>query len=245
MLKGTSAVVSFCFLLTSTAAIIAGEPASGTFEGWGRLIDPDGDSSVSLDDQVLTIAVPAAAHDLSIELGRMNAPRVVRDVRGDFIAEVRVSAKLQPTEPTTIPDRTPYNGAGLVLFDSEKNYVRLERAAIDRNGHQYNYINFELRYEGESYSHARSVDLKGDWYLRLERHGDQVCAMLSSDGTRWGALEPFPMPVTMETVSQIGVTVASSSNTPFQADFHGFQLFTPTGLDAPVSAAAESDQETK
>src|SRR4051812_23154191 len=55
-------------------------------EGWGDVIDPEGDCRVGLEKGTLTIAVPATSHDLSVEAGNMKAPRVLRGVDGDFIA---------------------------------------------------------------------------------------------------------------------------------------------------------------
>ena len=53
-------------------------------EGWGRPVDPDGDCAFNVDNDGMTIRVPGTPHDLSIELNRMNAPRVLQDVDGRF-----------------------------------------------------------------------------------------------------------------------------------------------------------------
>ena len=57
--------------------------------GWGQATDPDGDCTIRQADETVTIQIPATAHDLSIELNRINAPRVMKEVEGDFRAKSR------------------------------------------------------------------------------------------------------------------------------------------------------------
>ena len=68
--------------------------------GWGRVIDPWRDCDVSLDrdNERLKIQVPGTPHVLSAEDPSlpMNAPRVVRRIRGDFTAVVRVLGQVDP-----------------------------------------------------------------------------------------------------------------------------------------------------
>src|SRR5438045_9260714 len=58
--------------------------------GWGRVVDPDGDCSVSIEGARVTIRVPETSHEFAAELDRWNAPRIVRTVRQDFVAQVKV-----------------------------------------------------------------------------------------------------------------------------------------------------------
>jgi len=53
-------------------------------KGWGEADDPDGDCKITLRDSEVTISVPGTLHDLSAELGKINAPRILRDIEGDF-----------------------------------------------------------------------------------------------------------------------------------------------------------------
>jgi hypothetical protein len=81
--------------------------------GWGRVMDSWRDCDVSLDREHdrLKIQVPGTSHVLSAEVLPINAPRVVRHVRGDFTAGVRVLSRVSSRgglgRPTTTPITAP------------------------------------------------------------------------------------------------------------------------------------------
>lgn len=239
-LKSTVAMIAVLFTCL-TAASDDKAPALRTFEGWGTMVDPDGDCKAELDGKSLVVEAPAKAHDLSVELERMNAPRVVQDVSGDFIVQVTVAADLQPTGPSTILLRTPYNGAGLLLYDDEDSYIRLERAAIERDGKVISYVNFEIRDNGQHDYRAAPINIEGDWHMRLERHGDKIQALISPDGYRWLPLAPFTM--TAPKTSKVGVAVCSSSSIPFSASFTDLQLFKRSAAPKTEQTAAADGGE--
>lgn len=107
--------------LSTTAAVVLAEDDATPRDlpGWGRVFDPsrDCDVSLDLDRDRLRITVPGTPHVLSVEDSKlpMNAPRVVRRVRGDFTADVRVLGRLDPgRSKTTYYD--PFHGAGLIVW---------------------------------------------------------------------------------------------------------------------------------
>ena len=73
---------------TTAAAYDDREARKNEIPGWGRVFDPSRDCDVSLDRDLdrLKIKVPGTPHVLSAEVPGlpMNAPRVVRRVRGDL-----------------------------------------------------------------------------------------------------------------------------------------------------------------
>jgi hypothetical protein len=82
--------------MTATAVPDEYQARPNEVPGWGRVLDPWRDCNVALDREHdrLTIKVPGTLHVLSAEVPQlpMNAPRVVRRVRGDFTAGVQVSS---------------------------------------------------------------------------------------------------------------------------------------------------------
>lgn len=211
-------------LLLSATALADEKPRSGDpIRGWGHWVDPDEDCAVEPTEVRLRIVVPAKAHDLSNELGLMNAPRVVRDVDGDFIAQVKVVGKVNPQGPSTIPVRPPFNGAGLFLAGNNGDFVRLERAAFERDGKVLTYLNYEQR-DGDEHRNYGGVQLPNrDAYLRVERRGDELLSSVSLDGIRW-----TPLPVVVLRGDQkisIGLAAISTSSTPFTAEFEEFAIF--------------------
>src|SRR5262245_57986525 len=94
-------------VLALAAYFILCMAASPPGKNGGKVTDPDGDCKISFSDGKLNIMVPGTAHDLSAELqSKRNAPRVMRDIKGDFIAEVRVDGSFNPAVESTVPGRT-------------------------------------------------------------------------------------------------------------------------------------------
>ena len=131
-------IAIFTTLLISLAAhcVCASEQEYGTIRGWGSLIDPDGDCSFLIQSDRVSIQVPGSPHGLSSEIDRMNAPRILQDIRGDFAVEVRIDGKFLPGE-STFAGRAAYNGAGVLLWQDDGNYIRLERAVYTRDEESY------------------------------------------------------------------------------------------------------------
>ena len=152
------------------------------------MIDPWRDCDVSLDREHdrLKIQVPGTPHVLSAEAPElpMNAPRVVRRVRGDFTASVRVLGRLEPGRSKTT-HYDPYHGAGLIVWQDPSNYLRLERAVGFINGRHHPYINYELREGGRlAMSHGITIEDRS-LFLKLRRQGRSFSAWYSRDGRRW------------------------------------------------------------
>ncbi|MHB8902414.1 MAG: hypothetical protein ACYC6Y_26945 [Thermoguttaceae bacterium] len=70
-------------MLVSSGAAERTAPAPGLpnyVDGWGWAVDPDGTSTFGAEDGSLVIVAPGPVQDMSIELGRMNAPRTARRI---------------------------------------------------------------------------------------------------------------------------------------------------------------------
>src|SRR5262249_40286056 len=134
----------------------------------------------------LKITVPGTPHVLSAEDPKlpMNAPRVLRRVRGDFRAEVRVLGRSEPGRSrTTYYD--PFQGTGLIVWQDASNYLRLERAVGFNKGRPHAYVNYELR-EGGRLAMTRGITIDDHaLFLNLRRQGQEFSASYSHDGRRW------------------------------------------------------------
>lgn len=212
--------------LVLVAAAHAADPEPNPFSsGWDKPVDPDGDCKLVRERGGLTIKVPGKDHDLGVERGRMNAPRLLRDVRGDFVAEVRVGGKFAPSDPSATPERIPFVGAGLVLMDGEKTFARLERAAMRTGGEVKTFANWEMREGGKWVlaGHASVCPLKGKvTYLRLERRGDKLLASVSEDDKEWTELKALE--VKLPAKLKLGVAAISTSSEPFAPHLDRFKL---------------------
>jgi regulation of enolase protein 1 (concanavalin A-like superfamily) len=216
----------FCLLsvimaAACTTAAVAGDDVARPNEvpGWGRVMDPWRDCDVSLDREHdrLKIQVPGTPHVLSAEVPQlpMNAPRVVRRVRGDFTAAVHVLGRLKPGRSRTT-HYDPYHGAGLIIWQDPSNYLRLERAVGFIKGRDHPYVNYELR-EGGLLAVSRGFTIAdGPLFLKLRRQGLAFSAWYSHDGRRW--IELGRVDATFTDRAEVGVVAVNSSEESLSAE---------------------------
>jgi serine/threonine protein kinase len=191
---------------------------------WGEVIDPDSDCQVLSDGAKnrLTILVPGTAHLLSAEIGRMNAPRILHEITGEFEVRVRVTGTSHPGGKATTNSYSPYHGAGILLWQDPENYVRLEIAADLRKGRVFPYANFELRQAGRlAFSEGYKI-VDGASYLRLKRRAGEIHGAFSSDGSHW-----TPLPSLIANLNdrvKVGVVVVNSASKSLKAGFEELQV---------------------
>jgi regulation of enolase protein 1 (concanavalin A-like superfamily) len=219
------ACFAFLFAIAALCAISLLHAADSdlSIEGWGDIVNPDGDCAIAVNGEGVAFTLPGTAHDFAAELERWNAPRVMSDVRGDFSIEVKISGEFKPASESTIPGRTPYNGAGILLQQDEHNHVSLERAALFRNGEIRHYLNFELREDGQCTISRGGHNLDNqDTFLRLERRGDKIFAKSSQDRVSWFA---YPaMKVKFPPKIRVGMVAVNSSSDALDVTFSELKL---------------------
>ena len=179
----------------------------GVPKGWETL-DPEKEKPSGFDtkDGVLKMRIPSGK-DLYGE--NLTAPRFLKPVKGDFEIETRV--KFMPTED--------YQGAGILIFRNDNNYLRLERAFGGVGGGESG-IRFDRR-EDEIYepiamqdkfpTEAREVELK------FRRVGKEFTAFWREVGkTEWievgKVMNGYPETVQ---VGLIGVSTAEEITAEF------------------------------
>ena len=216
-------------LLACWAVAASARDKKERIDGWGIVVNPDHDCSVKLEKGALAVSVPGTIHDLHIDENRMNAPRVMQEIEGDFIIEVRVTGRFAP-KVQTIKEHYAYHGAGLVLMKDEKTYLRLERAACfrpDFGTNSMTYISFGLIEDGSPVQTEGPSDYLLEEsqmaYLRLERRKDKVAAAVSADGLKWRYLDPKA--VLLPAKVQLGVMAVSSAKEPLTSRFSERRVF--------------------
>ncbi len=187
-----------------------------------RTEDPAHDCTISREDCRIKIRIPATAHDFASELEIWNAPRVLSEVTGNFIIEVKISGVFRPGEKSTIECRRPYNGGGLLIVADKHHHLSLQRGAV-RLGHELrHYANFELRDDSDVTNFE--LDIKdADVWLRLERHGNKVFASTSPDRICWQSFRPMEVDFP-ETVCA-GIEAVNSGKKPFTCVFSDLALY--------------------
>ena len=210
-------------------------------DDWGKPIDPDGDCKFEIDEDNnrIKIAIPGTPHVLSAELGRGNAPRLLRPAGGNFDVSVSVGGVFHPSGRATTKEYAPYHGAGILVWQDERNYVRLEIATDIRRGKVRSYANFELR-RGGALAVSKGLENKdGSTHLRLERRGSEVRAAFGPDGVRWTRFEPLL--VDFDDRLSVGVVAINSATKPLNA---GLEMFSITRKNKAGDKGFEGDDKS-
>ncbi len=223
------------FVLALLPLLLEAAPVPKEKEGqqlakqYGTPVDPLKDCKFTLDGTKLTVTAGKGDHDLSVQHKVLNAPRVLKEIEGDFEMTVKASGEYpkgakSATERATIA----FFGHGLLVWDDENNYVRLEKAFIDRlNGNPpTTYGSWELFAGGKWVRAGTSADFTFDptdtAHFKLARKGSTFTASISKDGKEWKELEPIE--AEMGKKLKVGVAVVHICDTPFDAVFEDYSL---------------------
>ena len=203
------------------------EPIGREVAGWGSAIDTGKDCEIAAEEKKLTLRVPGTWHDLNPDTGKLNSPRVVREVEGDFTIKVKVEGEFKPGGKSTNPRGVPYFGAGIVLWSDSENFIRFERGALLRNNKITATVAFEER-EGGYRGAVHNINSQpGPVYLRLERKGSRIIGHVSFDDSTWRPLKPID--TVWPAKLKVGLTAITSSSQPFEAQFTEYSLQTQAG----------------
>jgi regulation of enolase protein 1 (concanavalin A-like superfamily) len=216
-------------LIVGTAVTQENKPK--TIDGWGTVTDPSGDCNMKAEKGRLVVKVPGSIHDLNPKTG-MQAPRVLKTVTGDFVAQIKVTGDFKPGEKAADDVHSSFNGAGLLVWQDEKNYIRLERNSW--------YVPAEEKYacypplleyyrDGQYQETDPDVTLdeffKGrSTWLRLERKADKVVASYSHDGKEWTEAKEITVELPAEV--SVGVAAINTSEKPLTVEFEEFKVST-------------------
>jgi regulation of enolase protein 1 (concanavalin A-like superfamily) len=238
----TRAAVTLCLSLTALAALAAPvpKPKDGAFAqpGWDRRIDPDKGCKFTRARDTLTVEVPAKDHDLDGRRSRVNAPCFVRDVAGDFRAEVRVKGDFHASEKSTATSGPSYSAGGLVvrLADEAQTLIRFELGAARVEGKKCAYLALkELQAKSWGGALTTLYDTREHWplkagakqaHLRLELKGRWFTASCSADGQTWKHYSGVAV-ARPPAKFKVGVIACNTSNGRLEVTFDRFKLTRP------------------
>jgi regulation of enolase protein 1 (concanavalin A-like superfamily) len=194
------------------------EQTRPTIKGWGEAEDPDGDCQIRGQDASLAITVPGSLHDLWPKEGKVNAPRVLQDVEGDFTVQVTVTGSVKP-------ENGFFRAATLLIWQDAGTFVRLDRAAADRGASGIDfYTYFHVFKNGDRPVAEQLRPLKdAATVLRLERRGTAVTASFSQDeGKTWRSFDRKTADLSSRV--KVGVAVLTTTKSPFTATFENLRI---------------------
>lgn len=218
-------LVSALLLAIGTVPVYAADHPFGINSRWGQSMTPDGDCSFMIrrnDPGALTIKFSGAIHGLEAEVGRMNAPRVLKSIDGDFAVQVTVDGNLPLPDNRTV---TAYVSGGLLLMKDDRNYIRLERASFTRLGVINHYVNFEQRIDAKRKRMGlfRDYPLSNDQPvdLRLEVKSGIVRALARRTGQPWHEIGTAK--VDTDSTFSVGISGVNTSRQPLDVTFRNIQ----------------------
>ncbi len=223
------------------------KPAQSTIAGWGTVTDPDKDCEYrfTADQLKLSITVPAKAHDLSPVRG-LNAPRILRSIRGDFTVQVKVTADFKPGVISTGKGR-PFNGAGLLIWENEENFLRIERNAYWLGPEElYCYPPLIEYWRNNEHSGVSSDPTDATYFqgrstwLKATRQGKNVSVSISHDGKEWDEVKSFQVEMADEVL--VGVAAVNTSDAPFTVDFEELTINGKTSSDESAIKATSVEE---
>jgi regulation of enolase protein 1 (concanavalin A-like superfamily) len=192
--------------------------------GWGMAIDPDGDVGFAAKDKTLTLQIPGTLHDLVADIGKFNAPRVLRPVEGDFVSIVRIDGSFTPGGKSTKEKTYPLNTGGLVLWKDAENYILILRTAMLGKGNKINsMIIFEEREAGHRGAMHNAGIPGGAVFLRLERKGGRITGAYSDNGVQWKPLKPMDT-TWAEGPVKVGLVATNTSSEPSTVKYENYDL---------------------
>jgi regulation of enolase protein 1 (concanavalin A-like superfamily) len=197
---------------------------------WGRVIDPDGDCKIEVGESI-SITIPTTPHDLSFARtsGGRNAPRVLRDVEGDFVIQVKVVSEFDLGDAPSAANKAIFNGAGLLLWVDENHFIRFERNVMRSGDSKYCFAPLleqwkNKRFVGKVSPVEDASFFEGNsTYLRLERSGNEILTSMSHNGLDW--LPSKSIRVGLPRKLSIGVSAGNTSNKPFAVKFEDYKFF--------------------
>jgi hypothetical protein len=216
-----------CLLLVVPAVLVAAPvpPEARVRDAYGVWLDPDKDCKYEVRDGKLRVAIPDAHHSMYPNPGKWNAPRLWREVEGDFTVTVRVSFPIRSAAPTADESRLAFAAGGLIAWAGDDDHVRVVRREHTSNGQPEEWFGRFPPYlggKGERIAYS-SGQLPGEAaYLRLERRGDKITSGHSRDRSAW--YEFAAVAVKWGEKVRVGVVAENGYNAPFAAEFDEYTL---------------------
>ncbi|MEX2287130.1 MAG: hypothetical protein WD648_08580 [Planctomycetaceae bacterium] len=194
--------------------------------GWGRVVDPAGDCAFEQKDNMFTIRVPGDGHDLWPLKGKVNAPLVLQDAEGDFTVEVLIQSVEKAENGTAIPglaSTTAFHAGTLVIWKDAKNFVRLDRTDMNKDGKAITSCYFHIFKEGERVVELSPIVRDKPTSLRLTRKADRLTASYSQDGGK--SWREFPeQAIDLPVKVKAGISALNSTVRPNTVVFESLKI---------------------
>lgn len=108
---------SLCVLSGSLLVCVAlAAPAPDPMKAWDNPVDPDQDCKIRRDSGVLSIEMPGTEHDYDPLRKRLNAPRILREIEGEFDLQVRMRIVCPRSAQSSVKGHPACVSAGFLMI---------------------------------------------------------------------------------------------------------------------------------
>jgi regulation of enolase protein 1 (concanavalin A-like superfamily) len=193
---------------------------------YGEYSDPDDDCRICEHDGKLELTVPGGCHDLNptAEVNKVNAPRILREVDGDFAVQVRVLPFPRPADGSQLKDRPLYQALGLLFWVDNKTFLRWQLA--DNGGKEAPFWRYDAYKDGKAVAGAAKKLGDDGYFIRLERTGGRILVSYGVNGEDYEMFANVPLDSPRK--AKVGVFAVNVSKKTLNANFDDYQ-FIPGG----------------
>ena len=193
-------------------------------EGWGQLTDPKGDCKLRTDGDEVVFELPAGNYDLWPKEGQVNAPRLTQPTKGDFTIEVTAKNVPLPDVDATITGHgSAFHAGTLLVWQDAKNFVRLDRGAMIKDGREVHFAYYHIFVNGERVTHLSQALTDKPTRLRIERRKGKIHAAFSqNEGKSWSSFAA--QDDQLGTDVEAGVAALNVTTKPFTVKFEKLSL---------------------
>jgi regulation of enolase protein 1 (concanavalin A-like superfamily) len=154
-----------------------------------------------------------------------NAPRVLRDVKGDFTATVRVSFPIRSEVPAKFSNiREGWAGGGLVVWLDNANFLTVTRDEKPFGKTPGEYFRSEARSKLSVRGESEAAETGTAGYVRVSRLGNRFVGSYSTDGKKWKHFGKHDFSWEADTVVKVGVIAENGLDAPFELIFDEYVL---------------------
>ncbi len=205
------------------AAPIPKDEAGRITRVYGTVHDPDRGAEFRNAGDTLHVSVPLGPRLFVPFKGIHNAPRVWREVRGNFTVSVKVSFPIRPATPARHTDAAAARaGSGLIVWLDHESYLTLTRDERESDGKPGEYFRSEWCQKDSCRGSADYCAPGRSGYLRVERWEKGLNCSYSLDGKKWTALGSYG--IEWGEVLKVGVIAENGYKAPFEAAFDEYTL---------------------
>lgn len=217
------AAVSVAALYALVASgMVAQEKTPKLEQSWGQPEDPDGECKISVKGGNVTFSLPGATHDLWPGQGRkVNAPRVLQEVEGDFSVQVKVATSVKP-------ENGFFRSGTLLIWQDDTTFIRLDSACAHRGGDIFDFYCYLHVFKDANRTVNETLRPLKDQptELRLERNKSNIVASFSQDGGKtWKSFATKTVDF-LPNKLKVGVAAINGTAAPYTVSLEDFKIST-------------------